>query len=238
MRMIRVFGLMISTYLVFTSSAHATSKDQPFQHRLAEKVEPSPSFAFEGSVGWLSPQIGAKAARAYHRNQFGSAGGMVWTVGATRYFPAAWQPDPLWGSFGMQLRAGMWKTSNSVQAGTSIQLVPISLSMIWRLPQLRDLYSIPIVGFVNVGADVYYWEGRGAYREGTTKSSTGFQPGMHASFVLGVDLLHMGTHRRHAQKAVILAFETGYSWLHGFGESKNALDWSNVITRANLIMDL
>ena len=225
----RAAGLTRAVALVVAFGATARAQDQAEKSNFDWAANPatsgavsSPDWGIEVGMSPYRPNVDSEFKNGVHpyADIFGSSNHLMSEAELDRYLGHGF------GSWGVGLRAGYYKVSGTaLQADgvspsgdeTSLRLIPLSLSALYRADGLPGLRLVPLLPYVKAGLDAVMWTESGT---GESSSSTGFTLGWHvaAGMALGLNFLGLGSVKQGEVAGPCSAFfEWDYAAINGLG---------------------
>ena len=223
-------GRLLSAILLLAFSTPARAQIRPgrgsddwaMNPEAREGIDMPPDWGFEVGLSLYRPAVDSEFGGAAHpyADTFGSSRHLMSEVEVDRYLGHSL------GSWGVGMRIAYQKLTGTAfmsdgitRSGdeTSLRLVPLSVSAIYKADGLPGLRLVPLVPYAKAGLDGVVWT------ESTTggkASHSGFTPGWHvaAGLALGLNTLGLGAIRQGAIAGPgALFFEWDYAKIDGLG---------------------
>jgi hypothetical protein len=219
-------GISVVLLLVFGATARAQDSRDGFgsdwpSDSSARRFGSAPDWGFEIGISFYRPAVDTEFGNGPHP--------FADTFSGTRHVLTEGELDRYlvhrFGTWGMGLRAGYYKVTGSsfladgTRGGdeTSLRLIPLSLSLLYRADGLAGLQDVPLIPYVKAGLDGVTWT---ATSTGDSASHGGFTPGWHAAagLALGLKFLGVGTANPGSlPDPFALFFEWDYAAINGLG---------------------
>ncbi len=189
----------------------------------ARRFSSAPDWGFELGISFYRPAVDSEFGNGPHP--------FADTFSSTRHVLTEGELDRYlvhhFGTWGVGLRAGYYKVTGAaflasgMRSGdeTSLRLIPLSLSLLYRADGLAGLREVPLIPYVKAGLDGVTWT---ATSTGDSASHSGFTPGWHAAagLALGLKFLGVGNLNPGAlPDPFALFFEWDYAAINGLGLS-------------------
>jgi len=201
-----------------------------------------PDWGMELALSLYRPDIDGELSNGKHpyADTFGSGRHPLWEVEVDRYLVHGV------GTFGVGLRVGFYKVtaaavlSDGSASGdqTWLQLIPFSLSALYKADGLPGLRVVPIIPYAKLGLDGVSWR---TSDESGAPTLAGFSTGWHAAAGLMLGLNSLGGNGIVIPGTLAdpgaLFFEWDYSAINGLGLS-HALHVGDNTWYAGLMFDL
>ncbi len=182
----------------------------------------TPDWGFEFGISLYRPDVDGEFSNGTHpfADTFSSSRHVMTEAELDRYL------GHRYGSWGVGLRGGYYKVTGAAFQGdgvtrsgdeTSLRLIPLSLSAMYKADGLAGLRSVPLVPYLKAGLDVVMWTGAST---GNNASHTGLTPGWHVAggMALGLNSLGLGAVKPGAVAGPgSLFFEWDYAAINGLG---------------------
>jgi hypothetical protein len=226
----RIAGLGISVVLLlaFNATVRAQGSRDGFgddwpSDSSARRFASPPDWGFELGISFYRPAVDSEFGNGPHP--------FADTFSSTRHILTEGELDRYlvhrFGTWGVGLRAGYYKVTGTAfltdgtRSGdeTSLRLIPLSLSLLYRADGLAGLRDVPLIPYAKVGLDGVTWT---ASSTGDSSSHSGFTPGWHAAagLVLGLHFLGVGSLNPDGLPDPFgLFFEWDYAAINGLGLS-------------------
>ena len=225
----RLAGLASAAFVVLASGATARAQIVPGRSTDTWAMNPGvagnelpPDWGLELGISLYRPAVDSEFGNGIHpyADTFGSSRHLMSEVELDRYLGHGF------GSWGVGLRIGYQKVTGTAfqsdgisRSGdeTSLRLVPVSVSALYKADGLPGLRSVPMVPYAKAGLDGTVWT------ENTTgghPSHDGFTPGWHLAvgLALGLNSLGLGAVKQGAVAGPgSLFFEWDYAAINGLG---------------------
>jgi hypothetical protein len=217
-----VFLLSFSATVRAQDSLDGFGADWPSDSS-ARRFSSAPDWGFELGISFYRPAVDSEFGNGPHP--------FADTFSSTRHILTEGELDRYlvhrFGTWGMGLRAGYYKVTGAAfladgtRSGdeTSLRLIPLSLSLLYRADGLVGLQEVPLIPYVKAGLDGVTWT---ATSTGDSASHSGFTPGWHAAagVALGLKFLGLGNLNPGAlPDPFALFFEWDYAAINGLGLS-------------------
>ncbi len=221
-------GIAIALVLASGATARAQEpekiNDDWATNPSAQTAGLAPDWGFELGVSLYRPAIDSEFSNGLHpyADTFGTSRHLMSEVEFDRYL------GHRVGSWGAGLRIGYCKLTGTATLAdgvtpsgddTSLRLVPISLSALYRADGLPGLRVVPLIPYAKAGLDAMTWT---AARSGDSASHTGLTLGWHlaAGLALGLNSFGLGSVKSgEVAGPGALFFEWDYAAINGLGMS-------------------
>jgi len=221
-------GISVVLLLAFSATVRAQDLRDGFgddwpSDTSARRFSSAPDWGFELGISFYRPAVDSEFGNGPHpfADTFSSARHVLTEGELDRYLVHRF------GTWGVGLRAGYYKVTGAAfladgtRSGddTSLRLIPLSLSLLYRADGLAGLQEVPLIPYVKAGLDGVTWT---ATSTGDSASHSGFTPGWHAAagVALGLKFLGVGNLNPGAlPDPFALFFEWDYAAINGLGLS-------------------